>query len=143
MIHTDQSGQLSAFPQRVVEFEAPGAGTSVNPRNYDDSNIFRFGVQYQYDEKWIFRGGVYFDQTPVPDGSFEPITPRSDSVGYTAGGSYQYSKNLELDISVLILTFDEVNESYDHYEEGGVSIPFEGDYNSDSFSLGFGLSYRY
>jgi long-chain fatty acid transport protein len=133
----------NAFDELVVEFEAPGAGTSVNVRNYDDSNILRFGVQYQHDEKWVFRGGVYFDETPVPDGSFEPITPRSDSVGYTAGGSYQYSKNLELDFSMLILKFGEVNESYDHYEEGGVSIPFEGDYHSDAFSLGFGLSYRY
>ncbi len=133
----------AAFEELVVEFEAPGAGTSVNVRNYEDSNIYRFGLQYQYDHKWIFRGGVYFDESPVPDGSFEPITPRSDSVGYTAGGSYRYSKNLELDFSMLILTFGEVNESYEHYEEGGFTIPFEGDYISDSFSLGFGLSYRY
>jgi long-chain fatty acid transport protein len=133
----------SAFEDLTVEFEAPGAGTSVNPRNYEDSNIYRFGLQFRRDDKWTFRGGIYKDESPVPSGSFEPITPRNDSLGWTAGASYQYSKNLELDFSLLILTFDEIDESYDFYEEGGFDIPFSGSYESAATSLGFGLSYQY
>jgi len=120
-----------------------GAGTSVNPRNYKDANIYRFGVQHQLDDQWILRGGIYFDQSPVQDGYFAPETPRNDSIGYTAGASYQYSEKLQFDVSLLILTFDEITNSYDYYQESGTTIPFEGTYDSSATSIGFGLSYRY
>ena len=129
------------YDELVIEFD--NGITSVNPRNYQDSNIFRFGLQYRYNEKWTFRGGIYFDESPVQDGYFAPETPRNDSVGYTAGASYRYSENLEMDISLLILTFDEEENSYDFYEEGGFTIPFGGTYDSAANSIGFGLSYKY
>ena len=129
------------FDTLLVEFDT--GLDSDNPRLYEDSNIYRFGAQYRYNDKWTFRGGIYFDDTPIPDGSFEPITPRGDSIGYTGGATYHYSKNLEIDISVLILTFDDEEHSYDYYEEGGFTIPFSGDYDSAANSIGFGLTYRY
>jgi len=133
----------SAYDALIVEFEAPGAGTSVNPRNYQDSNIYRFGVQYQASASWTLRGGIYFDQTPIQDGYFTPETPRNDSIGYTAGASFRYSEKLEFDFSILLLTFDEFTNSYDYYEEFGTVIPFEGTYDSAVTSFGFGLNYHY
>lgn len=132
----------SAYEDLTVVFDN-GAGTSVNSRNYKDANTYRFGVQHQYNEQWILRGGIYFDESPVRDGYFAPETPRNDSIGYTAGASYKYSENLELDVSLLILTFDEIDNSYDFYEEGGTTVPFAGTYDSSVTTIGFGLSYRY
>ncbi len=129
------------YDELVIEFD--NGITSVNPRNYEDANILRFGLQYRYNDKWTLRGGIYFDESPVPDGYFAPETPRNDSIGYTAGASYRYSKNLEMDFSLLILTFDDEENSYDHYEEGGFTIPFGGTYDSAANSIGFGLSYKY
>lgn len=129
------------YDELVIEFD--NGITSVNPRNYEDANIYRFGLQYRYSDKWTLRGGIYFDESPVPDGSFAPETPRNDSIGYTAGATYRYSKNLELDFSLLILTFDDEENSYDFYEEGGFEIPFSGTYDSAANSIGFGLSYKY
>ena len=126
-----------------LTFEFDNGIESVNPRFYEDSSIYRFGAQYRYNDKWTLRGGIYFDETPIPEGSFEPITPRNDSIGYTAGATYRYSKNLQMDFSILILTFDDEENSYDYYEEGGFTIPFSGDYDSAANSIGFGLSYRY
>jgi long-chain fatty acid transport protein len=129
------------YEELVIEFD--NGLTSVNPRNYENSSIFRFGAQYRLNEKWALRGGIYFDQSPVQDGYFAPETPRNDSIGYTAGATYMASKNLEFDFSLLILTFDEVDNSYDYYEEGGVTIPFGGTYQSAANSIGFGVTYRY
>ena len=129
------------YDELKIEFD--NGITSVNPRNYEDSNIFRFGLQYRYNDKWTLRGGIYFDESPVQDGYFAPETPRNDSIGYTAGASYRYSKNLEMDFSLLILTFDDEENSYDYYEEGGFTIPFGGTYDSAANSFGFGLSYKY
>ena len=131
-----------AYKALTVEFDN-GAGTSNNPRNYKDANIFRFGVEHQFSEQWVLRGGVYLDESPVRDGYFAPETPRNDSIGYTAGASYQYSKNLMFDMSLLVLTFHETDNSYDFYEENGTTIPFGGTYDSSAISVGFGLNYRY
>lgn len=129
------------YEELVIEFD--NGRTSVNPRNYENSSIFRFGAQYRLNEKWTLRGGIYFDQSPVQDGYFAPETPRNDSIGYTAGATYNASKNLEFDFSLLILTFDETDNSYDYYEEGGVTIPFGGTYDSAANSIGFGITYKY
>jgi long-chain fatty acid transport protein len=130
------------YDELVIEFDN-GLDPSVNPRNYKDASIYRFGAQYRYDEKWTLRGGIYFDESPVPDGAFAPETPRNDSIGYTAGATYRASKNLEFDVSLLILTFDQIDNSYDFYEEGGKTIPFGGTYDSAANSIGFGLTYKY
>ena len=129
------------YEELVIEFD--NGSSSVNPRNYQNSSILRFGAQYRLNEKWALRGGIYFDESPVQDGYFAPETPRNDSIGYTAGATYYASKNLEFDFSLLILTFDEVDNSYDYYEEGGVTIPFGGTYQSAANSIGFGVTYRY
>lgn len=132
----------SAYEELTVEFDN-AAGTSVNPRNYKDANIYRFGVQHQLNDEWTLRGGIYLDQSPVRDGYFAPETPRNDSIGYTAGASYKHSENLEFDVSLLILTFDEIDNSYDFYDDNGTLIPFGGTYDSSATAIGFGLSYRY
>ena len=82
----------------------------------------------------------------MQDGYFAPETPRNDSIGYTAGATYRYSKNLEFDAALLILTFDDEDNSYDYYEEpsgSGTFIPFGGTYDSAANSIGFGLRYMY
>ena len=129
------------YDELVIEFD--NGVTSTNPRNYEDSSIVRFGAQYRYDEKLTLRAGIYFDESPVPDGAFAPETPRNDAIGYTVGATYHASKNLELDVAVLILTFDETTNSYDFYEENGQLVPFGGTYDSAANSIGFGLTYKY
>ena len=129
------------YDELKIEFD--NGITSVNPREYEDAYIYRVGMQYRYSDKWTFRGGLYVDKSPIQDGYFAPETPRGDSIGYTAGATWRYSKNLEMDVSLLILKFGDEDLSYDFYEEGGVAQPFSGTYDSAANSIGFGLSYKY
>lgn len=131
-----------AYKSLDVEFDN-GAGTSVNPRNYEDSNIFRLGLQHKANDKLTVRGGVYFDNSPIKEGYFSPETPRNNSIGYTAGASYEVSENMELDFSFLYLRFKEFEGSYDHYDQSGTIISFGGDYKSSVIAIGFGLNYKY
>jgi len=120
------------------------AGESFNPRNYEDANIYRIGVQYSINNDLIVRAGAYLDQSPIRDGYYTPETARNDSIGYTAGASYNVTNNMALDFSLLILTFDEFNGSYDHVSDPSSSITtFGGDYKSSVAAVGFGLNYNY
>ena len=133
--------QWSQYEALVVEFDN-SAGTSVSPRNYKDSDTFRFGLQYEATSKITARAGIYFDESPVQDGYFAPETPRNDSTGYTAGLSYKVNDKLSIDASFLYLHFNEIDNSYDHYQENGQNIPFGGTYKSSVIAPGIGVSYK-
>ena len=120
--------------------------TSINPRNYKNASTFRFGAQYKATEKFTLRGGYYIDESPVQDGYFAPETPRNDSVGYTGGFTYQVNSKLGIDMSFLYLHFDQVNNSYDYFDDPTTSTgltSFGGTYKSTVFSPGIGITYGF
>jgi long-chain fatty acid transport protein len=122
---------------------ANGTPTSVNPRNYKDASTFRLGTQFKPNNKFAFRAGWYFDESPVQDGYFAPETPRNDSMGFTGGLTYQLSNKLGVDFSFLYLHFDQTNNSYNYYNEDGTNVSFGGTYKSSVFSPGLGLTYSF
>lgn len=124
-----------------------GNGTeSLNPRNYQNSSTYRVGTQYKANDKFTFRAGWYFDESPVQDGYFAPETPRNDSMGYTGGLTYQVNSKLGVDFSFLYLHFDEIDNSYDHSIDPITQQPnpdFGGTYKSVVFSPGIGITYGF
>lgn len=141
----------SAYEALTVDFAKEGIPTSVNARNYHDTNTYRVGTQYKATEKFTFRAGWYKDESPISAGYFAPETPRNDSMGFTGGLTYQINKKLGVDASFLYLHFDEIDASYDYYTETAVvngqpvtsTVPFGGTYKSVVFSPGVGLTYSF
>lgn len=120
--------------------------TSVNPRNYKNASTYRLGAQYQANNKFTFRAGWYFDESPVQDGYFAPETPRNDSNGYTGGLTYQVNSKLGIDLSFLYLHFDQVDNSYDYFDDPTTTTglsSFGGTYKSSVFSPGIGITYGF
>jgi long-chain fatty acid transport protein len=135
----------SVYKSLDVQFNN-GLPTSVNPRNYKDASTYRFGAQYKASEKFTVRGGYYIDESPVQGGYFAPETPRNDSVGYTGGFTYQINSKLGIDMSFLYLHFDEVNNSYDYFDDPTTTnglTSFGGTYKSSVFSPGIGITYGF
>jgi long-chain fatty acid transport protein len=135
----------SVYKSLDVDFDS-ALPTSVNPRNYKDVSAYRFGAQYKASEKLTVRGGYYIDESPVQKGYFAPETPRNDSVGYTGGFTYQLNSKLGIDMSFLYLHFDEVNNSYDYFDDPTTNTgtsSFGGTYKSSVFSPGIGITYGF
>ncbi|MCF8715369.1 outer membrane protein transport protein [Joostella atrarenae] len=116
---------------------------SLNPRNYKNASTYRFGLQYAATNRFILRGGYYFDESPVQAGYFAPETPRNDSNNFTGGFSFKVSERFAIDASFLYIHFDEVDESYDYYQENGQNVPFEGTYKNNAFVPGLGVTYGF
>ena len=134
----------SAYQALDVKF---GNGSeSLNPRNYKNSSTYRLGTQYVANDKFTFRAGWYFDESPVQDGYFAPETPRNDSMGYTGGLTYQVNSKFGVDFSFLYLHFDEIDNSYNHSTDPITQQPnpdFGGTYKSVVFSPGIGITYGF
>ncbi|MCG9971510.1 OmpP1/FadL family transporter [Christiangramia crocea] len=125
-----------------VDFANPNIPDSENPRNYKDASIYRFGLQYIANETFTLRAGYYFDESPVQSGYFAPETPRNDSSNFTGGLSINVTDKVAIDASFLYSRFEEINESYDYYEENGENVPFEGTYKSSAFIPGLGVTIK-
>jgi len=127
-----------------IDFANPDIPDSINPREYEDASIYRFGLQYTANDMFTLRAGYYFDESPVQDGFFAPETPRNDSNNFTAGFSVNITNNVAIDASILYSRFQEVDASYDPYidAETGQQVPFEGTYKSSAIIPGLGVTFK-
>ena len=135
----------SAYKSLDITFASitdPTRNPSVNPRNYKNSSVYRFGLQYDATEKITLRAGYYHDETPVQLNYFSPETPRPDADGFTGGLTFNINEHFAIDASFLYLNFEETTASYEGYEENGVAAPFEGTYIANAFIPGIGITYK-
>lgn len=132
----------SAYKSLDIEFANPAIPDSKNVRNYKNSSVYRFGVQYDISQMFTLRAGYYWDQSPVQARYFAPETPRNDSNNFTAGLTFNVGDKFQIDASFLYSHFTEVDASYDFYYEDGFMVPFKGTYKTNAFVPGLGITYK-
>jgi long-chain fatty acid transport protein len=91
----------SVFDELRVNFSSVDTiqGTSsVTPEDWDDTSRIALGVLYRHDDRWTFRGGVAYDETPVPDATRTPRIPDESRYLIAAGVGYRW-KALEINFS--------------------------------------------
>ncbi|MDO8825215.1 OmpP1/FadL family transporter [Methylophaga sp.] len=71
---------------------------SVKAEDWENSMRYGLGLEYQANERWSWRTGVAYDETPVPNAQRRtPRIPDSDRTWLSLGASYYYSDNIILD----------------------------------------------
>ena len=131
----------SAFDVIVVEATVPGLPISLDfppiDENFEDSFLFRVGMQYQMNENFALRGGFLYDQTPQPVESMDTMLPDSDRWALTAGFGYNIGK-VAIDVAYQFEPFkDRISPNRDIYP---LDLG-EGTYASTAHL--FGVSFRY
>jgi long-chain fatty acid transport protein len=96
--------QWSSFDELRIEFDNPLKADSVQPENWDDTFKFSLGFNYRHSPEWTWRGGIAYDQTPIP--SAEDRTPRipgNDRKWLAAGFTYTASPAMVVDVALAHL----------------------------------------
>lgn len=124
-----------------LDFDFAFGMDSTNNRDYQNSNTYRIGGQYDLNSKLTLRAGYYYDETPVQDGLYSPETPRNDAHGFTTGLSYNINDKWAIDASFLYLYFSEVDESFDSDPNDTIDT-FSGTYKSNAIIGGLGITYK-
>ena len=78
---------------------ADGSTLQVLPQNFDDTWRFAAGVNYYPNDRWVLRGGVAYDQSPVNNIDRSARLPDSDRTWLTVGARYKYSSALNFDVA--------------------------------------------
>lgn len=98
--------QWSSFDTLPLTFEGRPDLSSVVEELYQNSRIYRFGVEKRLSERFALRGGYYFDETPSPVESVSPLLPDADRHGLAAGFTWR-SGRFKVDVANWYLIFKE------------------------------------
>lgn len=134
-----------AYDELVFDFETNTdyLTDSYNPRNYENTLIYRLGAEYIISNKIIARAGAYYDETPISDDYLNPETPGMNKIGLSTGVSIFLNEKLSVDVSMLCIMGQERYAGYTDpdniYGEDG----FYGTYDSTAFLPGIGVSYSF
>ena len=76
---------------------------------WKNSYVYRLGAEYKPEGRpYAFRAGYFFDETPIPDNTFDANIPNANLHAFTAGSGYEWDLKrplldaLGLDIAYLI-----------------------------------------
>jgi long-chain fatty acid transport protein len=123
--------QWSSFDELRIEFDNALKDDSVQPEEWEDTFKFSVGFNYRHNAEWTFRGGIAYDQTPIPDAELRtPRIPGNDRKWLAGGFSYTASPEMTIDFALAHLfvsdtDIEATDETFGHYLSGS----YESDVN--------------
>jgi long-chain fatty acid transport protein len=89
----------SSLPELRVMFDS-GQPDGVITLGLDNSERYSFGATYTPSERWTYRFGIAFDETPVPNAELRPVRlPDEDRTWLTFGLGYRRNERLSFDFA--------------------------------------------
>ncbi|MFP9529298.1 long-chain fatty acid transporter FadL [Pectobacterium brasiliense] len=77
--------------------------------NFRDAYRIALGTTYYHDDNWTFRGGIAFDDSPVPADRRSISIPDQDRFWLSAGTTYAFNKDASVDVGVSYMHGKSVN----------------------------------
>lgn len=105
----------SGFDKLEVLHAVAGVPIQSTPEQWEDVWRFSLGLQYRASDKWTWRAGLAYDQTPIPDAKHRtPRIPDADRISVALGAQYRMSTQARVDVGYMHLFF--ADASIDHCE---------------------------
>ncbi len=97
----------SSFDVLRVQFDNPVQPDSVTIEDWDDSWFFALGATWRPNEQLALRGGIAYDQTPIPDATRTPRIPGNDRTWVSLGLGYEVTPGFSLDAGYTHIFVDD------------------------------------
>ncbi|MGE5692458.1 MAG: OmpP1/FadL family transporter [Candidatus Zixiibacteriota bacterium] len=114
-------------------------GSPVLPFGWKNTVRFSGGAMYRFKERWIFRLGYFFDQSPVPDSTFNPLfADVGNKHAFSLGvswllGDWELNYNFEV-LAAQRRDFSSIN---------GLFVNLPGVHKDTRFTSAASLTYRF
>ena len=92
-----------------LRVQTNGLPDSVTEQQWDNAYSINIGVDYYYSDKWTFRTGYMFDETPTKDETRTPRIPGEDRHWVAIGASFKTSEQLQIDFGYTHLFIDDAD----------------------------------
>ena len=75
--------------------------------NYKDGYFYSLGAEYDWNDRWTFRAGVAFEDSPITDANRTPRIPDNDRIWASVGATYKWSDKLSFDVAYSHIFVDD------------------------------------
>ncbi|WP_043888342.1 OmpP1/FadL family transporter, partial [Methylophaga thiooxydans] len=125
----------SRFSELNIQSDG-GQLSSVKAEDWENTMRYGLGVDYRHSDKWQFRAGVAYDETPIPNTERTTARiPGNDRKWVAVGATYHYSENIILDAGYAHLFID--NPKINETDDTGYNL--KGEYDASVDLLGVQL----
>lgn len=97
-VNWSQWSHVGSGNQALYNVATPTPVTVTIPWHYRDTWMGAIGAIYKPAPKWILRGGVHYDESPVKSTERYSVLPDANRVGLSAGAHYQIAKCVGFDM---------------------------------------------
>jgi len=129
-----------------LDFEGTTALDSPGPRLWTNSYVYRIGAEYAVTDRLALRGGYFYDETPIPDNTFDPNIPNANLHALAAGLGYKW-ETTALDVAYVIGFYEKRAldaSSLDPFATGATGgPPAFGSYNTTAHVLTISLTKKF
>ncbi|MHB1142032.1 MAG: OmpP1/FadL family transporter [Sulfuricaulis sp.] len=104
----------SRLPELRIDFENSLKSDGVEALNWENTWRYSVGATYFQDDRWTWRGGIAFDETPIPNPESRTARlPDNDRKWLAVGGSYHGSKGMTVDFGYahLFISDPQINRT--------------------------------
>jgi long-chain fatty acid transport protein len=136
----------SSFNQLKIDFEQPVAGTStaISPRDWQATFAVNAGGKYRISDRYSVMAGYLYGWNPVPDSSFEPAIPDSNTHLLCIGGEGRFDRlTIALGYGYQLQEGRTKNNSIGTFPGSNPTDLVNGRYSSDLHLLGMSFGYRF
>ena len=135
----------SSLPElRFERTSGAAAGTplSVTPYHWEDKFRYSAGVNYHMNDKWTLRGGLAYDESPIPDEFRTPRLPDETRTWLSFGAQYRYSPRLVFDAGFSYIFVDDpsMNDNGGSTARNGL---LRGTYDNNVILVSVGATFRF
>jgi len=133
----------SRFQELAIVSDGPLL-SSTKQEQWDNNMRYGLGLTYAHNDKWTFRGGIAYDESPVSDEFRTPRIPDEDRKWVAIGASYKYSDNLTVDAGythIFVSAPSLADES--NLDVPAASYTLSGDYDASVDILGVQLRWLF
>jgi long-chain fatty acid transport protein len=116
-----------SFDELRIKYQDSSQPDTVTDQSWNNNLRYALGADYRYNSKWTFRGGVAFDQSPIPDDQARtPRIPGEDRTWVALGFGYNFSPAISIDVGYAHLFVSDPG-----VDSGGATIgQIEGEYDA-------------
>jgi long-chain fatty acid transport protein len=134
----------SSFDELRVEFDTT-AVDSVSTLDWNDAFYYAVGATWYYSDQWTFRGGVAYDETPVPSAKKRnPRIPDDDRFWVSTGASYEFLDRWGIDFAgTYIWTTGDPKINKEATGEDLWRGNLVGDFDAYSYILSLQVNYKF
>ena len=98
----------SSFEELRIKYDNPNQPDSVTTEAWEDTFRYSIGADYTLNSQWTLRGGLAYDETPVPSAERRTARiPGNSRTWISLGGTYIIDQSFTVDVGYSHLFVDD------------------------------------